>query len=338
MKVLTAVIVFVGMLGIVGCGTSSSDSNRTEQLKAANGITELDKLIKHDSLNHELLVMRAKAHLETGSLNKAIHDINKSLQINSNYVDAYLTLADIYFAMGLPDNCNTALLRAMVADRDDTRIHIKLAELNLLIQNHTLAMGYIDQALDISSYNPEAYYVLAMLFMSRKDTVQAIRNFQLALNQKEDFYEPLIQLGTIYSVQRNPLAEQYLRNAIYHYPQSLQARYQLALYYQDNGMLTEAESHYDTILMRQPGNKHVLFNLGYVNMVYRFQFEKAISYFEEALVVDPNYVDALYNKGRSLEELGRLMAARDVYREVLERRSNYPLAIEGLNRIDGKRN
>jgi tetratricopeptide (TPR) repeat protein len=240
--------------------------------------------------------------------------------------------------MGLPDNCNTALLRAMVADRDDTRIHIKLAELNLLIQNHTLAMGYIDQALEISSYNPEAYYVRAMLYLSRKDTVQAIRNFQLALNQKEDFYEPLIQLGAIYSQQRNQLTEQYLRRAINHYPQSLQARYQLALYYQDNQMLAEAEAHYDTILMRQPGNKHVLFNLGYVNMVYRFQFEKAIAFFEEALLVDPNYVDALYNKGRSLEELGRLMAARDVYREVLERRANYPLAIEALNRIDGKRN
>ncbi len=338
MRVVNLFVIASVFFGIIACdnSTGSQDSQGTND--QINDVAGIDKMIELDSLNHELLVKRAKLNLEKGNLNAAIHDINKSLAIYNQYVDAYLVLADIYFAMGLPDNCNTALLRALEVDGDDTRSHIKLAELNLLIQNHTLAMGYIDQAISLSPYNPEAYYVRAMLYMSRQDTVQAMRNFQLALNQKEDFYEPLMQLGSIYSSQNNSLAEQYLMRAIAYYPHSLQARYQLALYYQDNNRLDDALAHYDTLLMRQPGNKHVLFNLGYVNMVYKFQYEKAIDYFEEALQVDPNYIDALFNKGRALEELGRIMAARDIYREVLEIRTNYQLAIEGLNRIEGKRN
>lgn len=338
MKILTS-IVFVFILTLfVGCGSNQSGEGASEELYLGNGeMNELNREIEKDSLNYEALLKRAKMHLESGQINNALQDINKSMDINEDNVDVFLILADIYFAMGMPENCNTALLRALEVDKEDTRTHIKMAELNLLLQNHSLAMGYIDQALALSSYNPEAYYVRAMLYMSRKDTLQAIRNFQLALNQREDFYEPLIQLGTIYTARHNELAEQYLNKAIQLYPQSLQARYQLALYYQENAFLDEAVLHYDTILLRQPGNKHVLFNLGYLNLVYFLKYEKAIEYFDEALLVDPNYVEALFNKGLALEELGRVMAAREVYREVLNKRNNFPLAIQALNRIDGKR-
>jgi len=43
---------------------------------------------------------------------------------------------------------------------------------------------------------------------------------------------------------------------------------------------------------------------------------------------------ALYNKGRTLEEMGRLREATEIYREVVRKKENYPLAIEALNRID----
>lgn len=334
MRVTTLFLLGVLLALFYGCADDVQQTEQQDREPGVNGLKALNQQLAQDSLDHRLLTRRAKLYLESGQLNKALHDINRSLEINSNNVDVYLTLAEVYFALGLPENCNTALLRALEIDRDDTRTHIKLAELSLLQQNYNMAMGYIMQALEISPYNPEAYYVRAMLYMSRKDTMRAIRSFQLALNQKEDFYEPLIQLGTIYSAEGNPLAEDYLLNAIQLFPQSLQARYQLALYYQDNNRIEDALTHYDTLLMRQPGNKHVLFNIGYVNLVYLLEYERAINYFEEALQVDPNYVEALYNKGRALEELGRLVAAREIYHEVLDKRSNYPLAIEALNRIN----
>jgi tetratricopeptide (TPR) repeat protein len=338
MKILTSIIVVFMLVLFASCGSNTESGRAGESLYVGNGeMKELNQELEKDSLNYELYLKRAKMQLELGQINKAMQDINKSMDLNEDNVDVFLILADIYFAMGMPDNCNAALLRALEVDKEDTRTHIKMAELNLLLQNHSLAMGYIDQALAISSFNPEAYYVRAMLYMSRKDTTQAIRNFQLALNQREDFYEPLIQLGAIYTARHNELAEQYLNKAIQLYPQSLQARYQLALYYQEHAYLDEAVLHYDTILMRQPGNKHVLFNLGYLNLVYFLKYEKAIEYFDEALLVDPNYVEALFNKGLALEELGRVMAAQEVYREVLNKRDNYSLAIQALNRIDGKR-
>jgi tetratricopeptide (TPR) repeat protein len=86
-----------------------------------------------------------------------------------------------------------------------------------------------------------------------------------------------------------------------------------------------------------PNHPLVLYNKGYVNLVYLNDFATAIDFFDQALINDPNYLDALYNKGRALEEMGRFANAREVYNEVLRRRPNYELAVQALNRLDLRR-
>jgi tetratricopeptide (TPR) repeat protein len=71
--------------------------------------------------------------------------------------------------------------------------------------------------------------------------------------------------------------------------------------------------------------------------VYLLDYEKAISYFDTALSIDPDYIDALYNKGRTLEEMGQYLTARDIYEQVLNKQTNYPLAVEGMNRLDRRK-
>ncbi|PLW94221.1 MAG: glycosyltransferase, partial [Marinilabiliales bacterium] len=55
--------------------------------------------------------------------------------------------------------------------------------------------------------------------------------------------------------------------------------------------------------------------------------------FQQALNIDPSYVEAVYNLGRTYEALGLREEAAIKYRQVLELHTNYPLAIEGLNRL-----
>ena len=48
---------------------------------------------------------------------------------------------------------------------------------------------------------------------------------------------------------------------------------------------------------------------------------------------NPNYIDAYYNKGRVLEQMGDYSQAVDIYKEVLKIQPDYRLAIDALNRI-----
>jgi len=65
---------------------------------------------------------------------------------------------------------------------------------------------------------------------------------------------------------------------------------------------------------------------------------KAIEYFDVALNLDPNYVQAYYNKALAYEKLGDFDAASRFYKDALEVRPTYKKALFRLSRIDYLRN
>lgn len=293
--------------------------------------------IAMDSTNAHLYVHRAKAYFANEQIGQAMMDINQALQLDPNNVDTYLLLADVYYALGDLDNIASTLNKAVEINSLDARPLVKLAELNLLQQNFNLAFAYVDKALSLSTYNPKAYFVKGMCFMaSNQDTVNALKNFQLASEQDESFYDPVEQISRIYAVQQPPYAMDYLRKAQKQFPDIPTARYELALYLQSHGEPEEALAHYDTILMKYPYNYIVLFNKGYVNYVYLMDNEAALEYFNRALTINPAYIDAKYNKGRVLEQMGDYSQATEIYKEVLRIQPDYKLAIDALNRVQNQ--
>ena len=331
------------LLALFACNNTPKPEQETKspEPKAPVTVNEAIKLLSDsivmDSTDARLYQNRAKAYFANEQIGQAMIDINKSLQLDPNNIDTYLLLADVYYALGDQDNINATLNKAVEINSLDARPLVKLAELNLLQQNFNLAIGYVDKALSLSSYNPRAYFVKGMCYMAAKqDTVNALKNFQLASEQDASFYDPVEQISRIYAVQQPPYAMDYLRKAQRQFPDFPTARYELALYLQSHGEPEEALLHYDTLLMQRPDNYIVLFNKGYVNYVYLEDNQSALDYFNQALAVNPNYLDAKYNKGRVLEQMGDYSQAMEIYKEVLKARPDYQLAIDAVNRVQNQ--
>ena len=337
-------ILFLGLLlALFACNNSSKPEteNTPQEPKAPVTVNEaiqiLSDSIAMDSTDAHLYVSRAKAYFANEQVGQAMVDINKALQLDPNNIDTYLLLADVYYALGDQDNIASTLNRAVEINSLDARPLVKLAELNLLQQNFNLAIGYVDKALGLSSYNPRAYFVKGMCYMAAKqDTVNALKNFQLASEQDASFYDPVEQISRIYATQQPPYAMDYLRKAQQQFPDYPTTRYELALYLQSHGEPEEALLHYDTLLMEHPDNYIVLFNKGYVNYVYLEDNQAALDYFNQALEVKPDYLDAKYNKGRVLEQMGDYLQAMEIYKEVLKARPDYQLAIDAVNRVQNQ--
>ena len=337
-------LLFLGLLlALFACNNApkpekeNTPQKPTAPVTVSEAIRLISDSIAMDSTDARLYVSRAKAYFANEQIGQAMVDINKSLQLDSKNIDTYLLLADVYYALGDQDNIASTLNRAVEINSLDARPLVKLAELNLLQQNFNLAIGYVDKALGLSSYNPRAYFVKGMCYMAAKqDTVNALKNFQFAAEQDAGFYDPVEQICRIYAVQQPPYALDYIRKAQQQFPDIPTARYELALYMQSHGAPEEALLHYDTLLMQQPENYIVLFNKGYVNYVYLENNEEALNYFDQALAVNPNYIDAKYNKGRVLEQMGDYSQATEIYKEVLKVRPDYQLAIDAVNRVQNQ--
>ena len=337
-------ILFLGLLlALFACNNTPKPEQENTQQEPTTPVTVneaiqiLSDSIAMDSTDAHLYVSRAKAYFANEQIGQAMIDINKSLQLDPNNIETYLLLADVYYALGDQDNISSTLNRAVEINAYDARPLVKLAELNLLQQNYNLAFAYVDKALGLSPYNPKAYFVKGMCFMAaQQDTVNALRNFQLASEQDANFYDPVEQISRIYAAQQPPYAMDYLRKAQQQFSEYPTARYELALYLQSHGAPEEALLHYDTLLMQRPDNYIVLYNKGYVNYVYLEDNQAALDYFNQTLALKPDYLDAKYNKGRVIEQMGDYVQAMQIYKEVLKTQPDYQLAIDAINRIQNQ--
>lgn len=308
----------------------------TDTLSVAASADLVDLLsdsIAKDDTRSDLYLARAKAYLDKEQIGAAMMDVNRAIELAPKSVDAFLLLSEIYYMLGDQSNITAALNRATEVDPYDSRPMVKLAEMNLLQKNYDLALGFIGNALKLNTYNPQAYFVKGMVYMAKQDTATALKNFLIAREQDANFYEPQHEVNKIYVEQNNPMTEDFLRATVKHFPDESISRYELAMFLQDNGAPEEALMHYDTLLMRQPENSRLLFNKGYVYFVYLGDNPKALEYFSRSLEVDPNYLDALYNKGHVLEQMGDYVQAQEIYKEVLKKKPNYSLALEAVTRI-----
>lgn len=325
---------------VIGLFISCQTSEKKVESNPAKTKTILESLndsIANDSSNYLLLNKRSRYFISVNQLDPALIDLNNALKINPKEPELFLTLAEIYFKLGKNENTSASLLKAIELDPYKTEAFNKLSQLNILTQRFDIALAYSDKALKIEPFNAKTLYIRGLVFLARQDTVSAMKNFLLSRDANPDFYESLIQIGAIYSKQHNPLAADYLNDAVHRFPDAAQARYELALYLQENGSPDKAMAHYDTLMMQFPVNKFVLYNIGYLYLVFGQLPDSALFYFDRSLAIDPHYLDAMYNKGRALEEMGKYLAAREIYQDVLKDNTNYQLAIEGLNRLDKKK-
>ena len=170
--------------------------------------------------------------------------------------------------------------------------------------------------------------------MKEGDTSLAIRNFTQATDQNPDYVEAYIDLGVIYHSRHNPLAINYYNNALNVQPNNIKALYNLAMFYQETKDYEKALEKYRMILQIEPQHKNVLYNMGWVYMVGQEKHEEALAFYTKAIETDSTYVEAIHDRGLCFESLKQYENARQDYMYALKLVNNYPLAIEGLNRLD----
>ncbi|MFC2111168.1 tetratricopeptide repeat protein, partial [Bacteroidota bacterium] len=196
------------------------------------------------------------------------------------------------------------------------------------------AIEYINKAIEIDDDYAKAYFMKAYLYKETQDTANAIKNFQIATEKDQNYFNAYVELGILFAAKRNPLAIDYYNNALNINPRSREAWYNKAMFYQENEMYNEALESYTTLIEIDPNYKYAYYNLGYIHLEYLKITDVARDYFSKAIQCDPNYVEAYFNRGLCFEILGDINNAQKDYQKALQLRTNYQKAIEGLNRLD----
>ena len=333
------VTLLVALFLFTSCGGRSKVPDKYKSGKDTLTVLleDLSKKITDHPSDPDLLQQRTKYYLMDHQEKLAFADISKAISLSPNKASLYITLSDVYLGMGKPDNCNEALLKAIAIDPRNNPALIRLSKLSLIIKDYKSTFEYVKKALEVEPQNPQAYFTRALALLEKGDTVSAVADFKRTIDQDQGFYDAYVELAELYSMRKDPVAADYLKNAIRIRPDSKEAIYMLGMFYQETGKYEDALETYAKLAKIDSSFKDASYNTGYIYLVYLHDFRKAASYFSVALQRDPGYIEALFNRGYAYELSGEYSKAYQDYKHVLELRTNYQKAIEGLNRIDKAR-
>jgi Tfp pilus assembly protein PilF len=297
-------------------------------------LENINTKIKENPDDAGLYDIRARYYMRESQFDLALKDINKATTLDPKNPVFYLSLSDVYLLMGKTTNCGDALNKALSLDPKNNEAFLRMARLNLIIREYKTSMEYIRKALGVQAVNPQAYYTKALVLLETGDTVKAVDDLKKAVDQNQNYFEALMELGQLYSMRKDPMSAGYYKNAIRIKPKNREANYNLGMFYQETGQYENAILTYTNLEKIDTTYRNAPYNIGYIYLVYLKDFKKAALNFTEAIRRDPGYFEAYFNRGYAYELDGQYENASKDYHRALEIKVNYQNAIDGLNRLD----
>jgi tetratricopeptide (TPR) repeat protein len=160
--------------------------------------------------------------------------------------------------------------------------------------------------LSIQPNYPAAIHLLAMLHYQIQEYTLAVSYIERALQLDPDDFYAFFLLGTIFQEQENPeKAATFFQKAIELNPSCADAYYNLAITLEKTDQFEKALISYKEALVLNPNLADVYNNLG--NLLLKMKrFDEALPYLSKALQLNPNYVLASNNMGMALKGQGHV--------------------------------
>lgn len=281
-------------------------------------------------------VDRARHYALLDSTAKAITDMERAVQLDSNNAVNQLLLGDLYYRTVQVDKALTRFEKASSLEPLNTQALLKRAEIELVQRKHRQATRHVNDALKIDANVARGYYLKGFIHMEMGDTALAISSLRTAVEQDPFDYSSFTLLGKLSAAKHDPLAEQYYRTAIGLRPGQIEAWYNLGIYYQTHGKDSLALDAYRNIMAIDSNNALAWYNSGWVRMEHLNDPAQAERDFSKAIELEPTFANSWYNRGVLMERSGQLDSAAANYQMTILMEPDHDLAAEALDRLSDK--
>lgn len=331
-KTLT-IITLLTLLLTFGCGGKGNDNAPTDSREL---LAFLEAKIKQNPKDADLYYERGRVLLDLDEVVDAINSLNQAISLKSGEEKYHLLLADAYFRNGNIKDSYSNLQEVLSINSKNIHAYMKLGEIALFSRDYDRSLESIDKALELDNLNPKAYYMKGYLYLEKGDTTEAIRNLRKTIDLDNEYSPAYELLGMLFINRNEPLGVEYLSTVTTIDPNNIVALYALALYYQDNDDIEKAENYYNKVLTINPQHTNAIHNLGYIELIFKGNYDKAIEYFTRAIEINPNNIEALSNRALAYEQKGDRASAIQGYKDALAVNPDFEVAQDGLQRVSKK--
>ena len=328
----SALAVFIAGMFCAGLFSGCSEPDPTSNVSAepsanlADMLADMDAQIIQNPNDPEGYHQRALWKVNQSDPQGAYEDWGLALKADSSFAPGWENRADMLYRMQNFDACMEELDNCIAYADGSTMCLLKRAEFNIHLNQFERAFDDLNEALRINDQLHEAYWMKGKIYASTGATDKAISSYQTALEVNPGFFDGFISLGLYLAELGNPLAEEFYKSAIELRPQSVEARYNLAIYLQGESRNEQALELYREILSIDSTNATASFNQGYIHLEYYSAYDSAEYWFTKAIQHLPYYHQAFLNRGLARESQGNITGALADYGEALRIKPDYTVA------------
>lgn len=324
------------ILAVAACGPQENGKTKEKVMQEAaapDDIEDLNAKIIERPNDPNLYVRRSLLYRDRGEFEQAIRDAERAIAIDSTVAYFRSVLAEVYYLKRDLRDARLNFERAVRLDPTDTDALLQLGQVNFLLRRYEESLSSVNDALRQNDKLAQGYFIKGMVYTELGDTVLAKSSFQTATEVNPEYYEAFIQLGQLSAYQGDPLALAYFNTAITLRPASAEALYNKGMFLQAGAKYDEAMEVYRRMMEVDPNGFLGYYNAGYLKLTEYAEYDSALYFFNQVLMLQPGYMDAKFNKGVCYEEKGDRAKAVEIYREVLAEDPDYTLAAKGLERL-----
>ena len=292
----------------------------------------LTAAIRESPNNPDLYLKRSQVFYERQAYEQAVQDLARVMKLDSINLKAHHLLADVYLDSYQSALALQTMQRAALLYPDSINTKLKLSEFQLILKQYDASLNTIADIMKIRPGDPEALFMLGMVYRDQGKTDLAIGAFQSAVERDPNMSEAWVILGDLMDRTNNPLASQCFDNAVRVDPGNVAAWHAKAYFLQNNDKIGEALEIYRHIHTLDAQYPEAYLNAGILLMV-QDSLDAAMKEISILGAIDPANPAAWFYKGKIYHLKGQPDQAKAAYEQALRLDENYAQAIDGLEEL-----
>lgn len=275
-----------------------------------------------------IILRHGQFYFDKLNFQMAVPSATKAFRLDSNNMDVRMLYAEV-----LNNKPDRTLEEVLVAQRHfafivkkqpkNTKALIGLASTYTMIQDFDKSFQYINEALKIDKKYRDAYVLKGTNYLQLNNVKLAKSSYETATQQDPKFYQAYLALGDLYAADGDKIALQYYTTAAQLQPNDIGVLYKLAYANQNFGLYDDALKVYRDMFQKDETFAMSLFQQGYIKHIYLNEVDSAMIYYNQALVIEPKFVEAWHNLGLCYEDKKDIPKALNAYSRALKLDPNF---------------
>ena len=327
----------------------------TEPMTLDDSIQMLSDQIRENPHNADLFIQRSNLQFINGNLDDAINDMEIAMKVDSTKPAYYTKLASLYMLKGNgSENAKNLLNKCVNRFPSYSQAHIDLAKIFLYVGMFQEAMQEI-QFLEINNLqNGDSYFVRGIILRKASETESdtsntnkwrkdALAAFKKAVEYDTENWEAYNLIGVSLTEMGDSIALEYFRTATTKFPDNQEIKYWNGWSLKNFGHYEEAKDTYITAAEMDSASYWTYTSFDALGDLYKDvslednRYKIAANYYSKAIECDTTAFETITKRGDAYALDKQYKLAEIDYKKALRLHTNYEPAIDGLNKIAGKK-